>query len=654
MSTVLILSDKPLLSNKEENTLAKEGLQITNSSRYSLFNEYSIRTGKINYSVIVIDSSLRDVDPYEVCRKLHDASKSTIILLGNKLANEMQDKSKEIGFDQYYKKPLSSNILMEQIVRAAREPQTENRAKLSAVAPTTTPVIKANESKPVAKSPFSAAKPVEEKIKPVIAQAAPDTNKMPEIPSNIWHDPKVASLINSFLKSKTKQLNPDINLGLNEGYSYREAENLMGASTEETVKILEMLAKQGLLVKKGVEKILATPEGEVQLIPMELCPNCDTPDLARGQLIEHFACGYIGLEEEFIHGFSHICPKCNRELKLIGTDYRKPGMRYVCTRCHGIFPSPTIKMRSIKTGKIYPLEDLHNIDVYSYSLNEIYHQILEFELEPKKRLIDYLIRLGYSVKESSQVKGRSGTAHKIDILATMDDLIASHTVAIGILAAANNATEVPIEPLFNFESHVYDTGIDGKMVIAIPRFSPEAMKFAQQQGIRVYGLAELRDLLARNAQISQKIEISGTGKPAEFSGRPNNGDSTNPRAWLKWLLENRGYKVEEKLKVTGRSGAEHIIDFFAQKDDGIINHKLAACIITAENALESHVNEVMQFDTGAYDAGIRNKVLVSSTNLSQEARQFAQYQRIKVIEAKELTAISAQPGAKTLLTDINP
>jgi hypothetical protein len=207
------------------------------------------------------------------------------------------------------------------------------------------------------------------------------------------------------LKGNNKQLTPEINLGLNEGYSYREAENLMGTSTKETAKILETLDKQGLLQRHDFEKILATPDGEVQLIPMELCPNCDSPDLTRGQLIEHFACGHIGLEEEFTQGFNQICPKCHRELKLIGTDYRKPGMRYVCSRCNGIFPAPTIKSRSLKTGNIYPLDELHYVNIYSYTLNEAYRQKLEFELEPKKQLIDYLVRLGYKVQESAQVKG---------------------------------------------------------------------------------------------------------------------------------------------------------------------------------------------------------------------------------------------------------
>jgi hypothetical protein len=50
----------------------------------------------------------------------------------------------------------------------------------------------------------------------------------------------------------------------------------------------------------------------------------------------------------------------------------------------------------------------------------------------------------------------------------------------------------------------------------------------------------------------------------------------------------------------------------------------------------------MQFDTAVYDAGIRDKILFSVPTLSKEARQFAEYQRIKVIEAKDLIGCSSQ------------
>jgi hypothetical protein len=174
----------------------------------------------------------------------------------------------------------------------------------------------------------------------------------------------------------------------------------------------------------------------------------------------------------------------------------------------------------------------------------------------------------------------------------------------------------------------------------VPGFTSEAMKFAERQGIRVYRLEDLRALLNWKNQETEIIAV----KREQKSAAPDQTDLTKlgPRGWLKWLLEKRGYHVAEKLKVTGRSGAEHILDMYAEKDDGIINHKLAACVIINEEASTNDVNEVIQFDTAAYDARISDKIIISVPRLSKEAKQFADYQRIKVIEAKELADFSSR------------
>ncbi len=641
MGKVLVLSDKPILTKKEEKDLTKAGLQVTALSRYSLYNEYLMKTGKLDYDVIVLDDTLRNTNVNETCHQFRGSSKAMIILLGNAPSNEMWDKCKDIGFDHYYKKPIHPRELADQIKRGMDELQSKANPTPSEPGPAGLSAAPANMEIAGIKKNLAETAPANEKTGGITGPASPDSPAASNNSPDIWHDPKVASLMSSFLKGKIKQLSPEINLGLGEGFLYHEAENIMGTSGKETVLILESLAKQGLLLKKDFEKILVSPNGSVQLVPVEKCPTCDSSQLTRGQLIEHFECGHVGLEEEFMHGLNQVCPKCRKELKLIGTDYRKPGMRYICNSCHGIFPSPVVKSRCLKTGEVYRLEDMHYISLYTYSLNEACRQKLEFELEPKKQLIDYLVRLGYDVQESVQVQGRSGATHYIDIVASMDDLLTRHTVAIGILAASQDDENwVSIDPLFNFDSRIYDTGIDSKMVIAVPRFTPEAMKFAERQGIRVYSLEELRALLSWKIQLTQIIDVKQEAQPVEPARKPD-ANKIDPKAWLKWLLEKRGYSVEEKLKVSGRSGAEHILDLYAQKDDGIINHRLAACIITEADVFNNDVNEVMQFDTGAYDAGIRDKVLVSVPALSKEARQFAEYQRIKVLEAKDLSGFSS-------------
>jgi hypothetical protein len=81
-------------------------------------------------------------------------------------------------------------------------------------------------------------------------------------------------------------------------------------------------------------------------------------------------------------------------------------------------------------------------------------------------------------------------------------------------------------------------------------------------------------------------------------------------------------------------------------------------VILNEKGLNSDINEVIQFDTAAYDSGIRDKIIISVPGLSKEAKQFAEYQRIKVMEAKNPdefssleTADSTPHRFSALLTD---
>jgi hypothetical protein len=466
-----------------------------------------------------------------------------------------------------------------------------------------------------------------------------ESTPVPQSTTNIWQNPKAVKLISWLLGEKDAQINPEINLQSKEGYSYQEADNIMETSGIQTSQILEYLAGEGILIREDYEKILLSPIGSVQIIPVERCPNCDSSHVSKGKMIEHFLCGHIGLEEEFVSELKTVCPKCKKELKLIGTDYRVPGLQYTCHSCQEIFPLPKIKYRCLITDEIYDLEELSHVWLYSYRLNEAHRKRLEFELEPKKRFVDYLHRLGYDVQESVKLQGRSGATHTIDLLATMDDPIAKHTVAIGILAAPQAEEEVTIDSLFSFDSKIYDIGINHKIVLAIPRLASESIKFAERQGIRVYGIEELGTLLSRKPDLDEKKQQSV--ESADYESEPELA-KLGPKSYLKQLLEKKGYKVTEEAKIIGRSGAEHTLELYAQKDDGITRHQLAACVILNGHTNANGVNEVVQFDTAAYDAGITDKVIITIPGLGKAAKQFAEYQHIKVFEAKDLIELSSQ------------
>jgi general secretion pathway protein E len=114
------------------------------------------------------------------------------------------------------------------------------------------------------------------------------------------------------------------------------------------------------------------------------------------------------------------------------------------------------------------------------------------------------------------------------------------------------------------------------------------------------------------------------GAPFEFKSKSQ----------LVEFLKQRGYEVVENATMKGRSGAEHNIDILATRDDGIVIHHIAVGVEVGQDKIG--LDKVFDFDDKTYDIGIRDKVFIAVPGLTREARQFAERQRIKVFEAKEL------------------
>jgi len=103
-------------------------------------------------------------------------------------------------------------------------------------------------------------------------------------------------------------------------------------------------------------------------------------------------------------------------------------------------------------------------------------------------------------------------------------------------------------------------------------------------------------------------------------------------------LQKLGYGVTVGAKLIGKSGVEHTFDMLARKDDGFATNTMAICFAPGGDR-EVEVGTIFRFANKAYDTGILIRVLISVPELSQEAKQLAQKQRIKVIEKEQITAL---------------
>jgi hypothetical protein len=434
--------------------------------------------------------------------------------------------------------------------------------------------------------------------------------------------PEAMKLVKEILAGKVNEIKPTTDLTTELGFTYPEIEGLLGLTTQEAMATLEFLADEDILEKFPHAKILFCPRCQSpNLRPGLGCPKCGSGNIAKGRILEHFACRNNSLEDEYINDGKYTCPKCKQELKFLGTDYQSLGINYKCHECGAISKEAAFNWQCLKCSLYFIESEAKETVLYSCRFNEEKRRWLEFELGEKTRFVDFFRNRGYEVSKNAKVNGttKSGANHMLDILARRDDGLITYTIGIGILIDSRGE-DVGLAEVFAFDNKVYDLGMHDKVLLALPKLSLEAGQFARQQRIKVIEEEGLETLLA--------LEPPSVPKPSSHKHI-----KFETKARLLKQLRDFGYKIEEKAKILGRSGVEHTFDILATNDDGIITHTVGISIMAAKN--EIGFDDVSSFDTRAYDVGIHDKLLLACPKLSHEAKQFAKYQRIKVIEVDD-------------------
>ena len=247
----------------------------------------------------------------------------------------------------------------------------------------------------------------------------------------------------------------------------------------------------------------------------------------------------------------------------------------------------------------------------------------------KKQLIERLNRQGYELEQDAIITGKSGAGHTFNILARKDDGFIAYTIAIDI-ALGNDDQEIGLGQGFAFDDKCYDCDIKDKILIALPRLDPIATRFTRGQRIKVFDSESLETFLASPPPIPPAKK-----GPVNWETKPQ----------LVKYLANLGYNIEESARVKGRSGAEYTFDILASLDDGFIVRRIGIDTIADK---EISLSQISLFDTKTYDAGIQEKVILLSGKLTTEARQFAEQQKIKLLELHDKAQKTIVAGEEAL------
>ena len=423
-------------------------------------------------------------------------------------------------------------------------------------------------------------------------------------------------LVSEMLAAKIADIKPQLDFTTELGFIYPVVEQAVNVKGQEAISLVESLTGKGILKKSFFDRLLRCPRCQsIHLRPSTHCPKCNSGNVSRGRILQHLACSYTGIEDEFTSAGKgrYVCPRCNVELRTMGADYQSQGVLRKCRDCGEIFSVPLLKWRCLKCSSLADEDEVDEVNVYAYSLDETKKNWLDFELQSKAQFVELLRQRGYKVTENAIVKGRSGAEHCIDILATRDDGIVVHKIAVGVEIARD---KVGLDRILDFDVKAYDSGMHDKVLITIPGLGEEAEKFASYQRMKLLGPDDLEAVLTGSPQLARKTGI----EPFKFKSK----------AQLMQYLENQGYKVRENAEIAGRSGAIHKMDILATMDEGLITHRIAIGIEAGEKPLA--LDKVFDFDIRAYDAGILDKVFIAVPGLSREAKLYARRQGISVFE----------------------
>ena len=281
-----------------------------------------------------------------------------------------------------------------------------------------------------------------------------------------------------------------------------------GLSASKASVLLENLKDNDILEKYRLDSVPTCPTCEHSNFYVNYaCPFCQHRELERATMIEHYSCGHTDFELSFKAGDKLVCPKCSRELKLIGTDYRKMERVYHCSGCNRYFGTPGLELACRTCEKIVPTDMVHMMSTYGYRLNEEIRDELVTYCSLEGPIIDLLNKLGYDTKAPWSEKGISGTEHAFDIHAQRD----SSEIVIDMTSGTE---EVGPESVVAFFGKIYDLNPRRAILVTMPGLSKDAQRLSALYRIEVISgasigdlVANLQDLLGKSAVEAPKPEM---------------------------------------------------------------------------------------------------------------------------------------------------
>jgi len=302
----------------------------------------------------------------------------------------------------------------------------------------------------------------------------------------------------NILYNAHRKLEPTIDVVTGEKYPF--AEDILGVKPGLAKKILGRLSDDGYLMRELCNVVLKCPDcGGYWLVLRLHCPYCNSFKLEKGESIKHYECGYVGFKSEFIRGNEYVCPRCNKKLEKLGTEYRLIGTWYMCHDCSEKFGEPKETLLCNYCKKEYEVDKLILEGIYMYSVNEsaVKELFVEFDLN---KIVE-AFKDEWEVSIPAKVDGASGITHIFS-----GSLLSKGMLRKEVLFDIEyDAEAVGPDAVMRFFAKTADVKSDLFVLTGIPKFTLDAKELARAYKINILEGDKIESVLANLKEIVESI-----------------------------------------------------------------------------------------------------------------------------------------------------
>ncbi|MDG6903948.1 MAG: hypothetical protein JRN72_03995 [Nitrososphaerota archaeon] len=369
-----------------------------------------------------------------------------------------------------------------------------------------------------------------------------------------YASPEVMALLRAISGGKATEFRPVFDPG-RRGVTYPSAMALSGAPVEDVAGVLDFLANEDILVKEAAASYHGCSAcGSRDLLFINRCASCGSRLIHSVEALNHLKCGHVDAASAFSTKKGLKCPKCGRELKAPGEDYKRISKIYKCVACGAGSPGAKGVFQCQACGASTPQEETSLDLVYSYLLNPLGAEKARAHAVDLAGVKGKLAGAGFSVVLGAKVRGRSGLYHEF-ALAAWRSAGAPGDMPPDLVADVKASTSpLPDGTLSDFMVKLTDCRVRAGVLAAVPGLSKEASELAEFYGIGLAICASLEEVPARVEELALKASASAP-PPESAAPRAAAGDAgtavhrTSADAVLLTLYEkqSQSYDVLKRL-----------------------------------------------------------------------------------------------------------